>query len=239
MHRRTRTSTRTRTSKRTRTSTRTTLLLSAGLLAAVPVLTACGSQSHPGAAALVGGERIEVSSLQGQVRDVREAQAKTPQAAQVISSTGQMSRAKLNSMVFTKVVERAAADAGVEVTRKEIQQARAAAVLQAQGEDKLAAMLVQRGIAPGQVDQAVREEILLNKIAAASQADLSGPEGQQKVTLVLAKASKDLKISVNPRYGNWDNEKIGLGERRTPWITQKTKDAEAQAADQAGAQQTP
>ncbi|MGW7412526.1 SurA N-terminal domain-containing protein [Streptomyces sp. NPDC054863] len=227
-----------RTHVRARSRTRTTLLLSAGLLAAVPVLTACGSQAHPGAAALVGGERIETSSVQNQVKDVRAAQAKAPQATQLISSTGQMSRAKLHSMLFGKVVERAAADAGVEVSRKEIQQARAAAVQQAQGEKKLGEMLVQRGIAPDQIEQAVREEILLNKIAAANRASLSTPDGQAKVTKVLAEASKALKITVNPRYGSWDNEKIGLTDRRAPWITQKTKNAEAQAAEQAGVPQT-
>ncbi|MEU8889490.1 SurA N-terminal domain-containing protein [Streptomyces sp. NPDC048442] len=221
-----------------RRNRRTALLLSAGLLAAVPVLTACGNQAHPGAAALVGGERIDVSSVQNQVKDVRAAQAKAPQAAQLISSTGQMNRAKLHSMLFGRVVERAAADAGVEVSRKEIQQARAAAVQQAQGEEKLAQMLVQRGIAPDQIEQAVREEILLNKVAAANQANLATPGGQAKVTQVLAKASKALKITVNPRYGTWDNEKIGLADRRAPWITQKTKDAEAQAAEQAGVPQT-
>ncbi|MFI0981395.1 SurA N-terminal domain-containing protein [Streptomyces sp. NPDC021093] len=228
MHRRTHTSAR----------TRTTLLLSAGLLAAVPVLTACGSQSHPGAAALVGGERIETSSVQNQVKDVRAAQAKAPQGAQLISSTGQMNRAKLHSMLFGKVVERAASDAGIEVSRKEIQQARAAAVQQYQGEEKLAEMLVRRGVAPDQIEQAVREELLLNKIAAANRANLTTPDGQAKVTQVLAKASKDLHISVNPRYGTWDNEKIGLTDRRTPWITQKTKNAEAQAAEQAGVPET-
>jgi hypothetical protein len=222
-----------------RTRTRTTLLLSAGLLAAAPLLTACGSDSHPGAAALVNGERIEVSSLQSQVEDVRDAQAKGPQATQAISGTGQMGRAKLHSMIFGRVVERAAQDAGITVSRKEIQEARAAAVAQAQGEEQLKGMLLQRGVAPDQIEQAVRQEILLNKIAAASGADLADPAGQQKVTGVLAEASKALKINVNPRYGSWDDARIGLTEHRTPWITQKTKDSEAQAAEDAGAEPAP
>ncbi|MBB6435401.1 SurA N-terminal domain-containing protein [Streptomyces candidus] len=222
-----------------RTRTRTSLLLSAGLLAAAPLLTACGGEAHPGAAALVDGDRIEVSSLQGQVRDVRNAQAKSPQGDQAISGTGQMGRAKLHSMIFGRVVERAAADAGVTASRKEIQQARDAAVGQAQGADKLEAMLLQRGIAPDQIEQAVRQEILLNKIAVANGANLADPAGQQKVTQILAEASKSLKIDVNPRYGDWDDAKIGLVEHRAPWINQKTKDSEAQAAQDAGAQPAP
>lgn len=219
-----------------RTRTRTKLLLSAGLLVAVPLLTACGSDAHPGAAALVGGERIEVSSLQNQVKDVRAAQAKTPQAAQLISNTGQLGRAKLHGMIFARVVERAAADAGLTASRKEIQDARAAAVGYEGGEDKVAAKLLGQGFAPDQIDQALRQEILLSKLAAANRADLASPEGQQKVTAVLVKASKALHIDVNPRFGAWNDEQIGLAAKRTPWITQRTKSAEAEAADARQAQ---
>jgi hypothetical protein len=219
-----------------RTRTRSTLLLSAGLLVAAPLLTACGSDAHPGAAALVGGERIEVSSLQNQVKDVRAAQAKTPQAAQLISNTGQLGRAKLHGMIFARVVERAASDAGLTVSRKEIQDARAAAVRYEEGEDKVEAKLLGQGFAPDQIDQALRQEILLSKLAAANQSDLASPEGQRKVTAVLVKASKALHINVNPRFGAWNDEQIGLAAKRTPWITQKTKSAEAAAAD---AQQAP
>ncbi|MFF0741028.1 SurA N-terminal domain-containing protein [Streptomyces sp. NPDC004111] len=215
-----------------RTRTRTTLLLSAGLLAAAPLLTACGSDAHPGAAALVGGERIEVSTLQGQVRDVRAAQAKTPQGAQLVSNTGQLGRAKLHGIIFAKVVERAAQDAGLTVTRKEIQDARAAAAGYEGGEDKVAAKLLGQGYAPDQIDQALRQEILLGKLAAANQADLASPQGQQKVTEVLAKASKALKIDVNPRFGAWNDDQIGLAAYRTPWITQKTKSTDAEAGGQ-------
>ncbi|MGK5549937.1 SurA N-terminal domain-containing protein, partial [Streptomyces sp. URMC 127] len=43
----------------------------AALLAAAPLLTACGQTAHPGAAAVVGDDRITVSQLQRQVADVR------------------------------------------------------------------------------------------------------------------------------------------------------------------------
>ncbi|MFJ2742632.1 SurA N-terminal domain-containing protein [Streptomyces sp. NPDC087440] len=222
-----------------RTRTRSTLLAAAGLLAAGPLLTACGSQSHPGAAAIVGGERIEVSALQGQSNAVRAAQAKTPQGKEVISGTGQLTRAELQITLFRRVVERAADDAGVTVSRKEIQQARAAAVQQKGGEERLRSDLLGQGYAPEQIDTAVRRDIQLTKLAALNQADLSTNEGMQKMTAVLAKASKALKINVNPRFGAWNDEQIMLVAKKTPWIVQKTKDKEAQAAADAGAQQVP
>ncbi|MFI1101124.1 SurA N-terminal domain-containing protein [Streptomyces sp. TLI_146] len=203
---------------------RTALALCVALLGAGPLLTACGSEAHPGAAAVVGGDRIPVSALQSQVKDVRTAQQASPQAAQLIKNTGQLSRAKLHGLIFDRVLDRAAADAGVSVTRKQLQDARAAMAQQAGGEKAFADMLLQqRGVAPGQIDDAVREQVQLTALAAATGADLSTPQGQASVTRTLTEASKKLKIDVNPRYGTWDDKAIQLADTKTPWIAQVTK----------------
>ncbi|MFD5429428.1 SurA N-terminal domain-containing protein [Streptomyces sp. NPDC127084] len=207
---------------------RTALALSAALVAAGPLLAACGNEAHPGAAAVVGGERIEVSELQSQVEEARAAQAKAPDATQQINNTGQLSRAKLDGMIFGRVLEKAAADAGITVSRKEVQDARAGAVRQAGGAKQYADMLLQqRGLAPDQIDEAVRKDVLVTKLAAAMGADLGTPQGQQKVGAALTKASQGLDIDVNPRYGSWDDTKFQLGEYKAPWITQVTKEPDA------------
>ncbi|HEY9371555.1 MAG TPA: SurA N-terminal domain-containing protein [Streptomyces sp.] len=206
---------------------RTALSVSAALLAAAPLLTACGSDAHPGAAAVVGGQRIEVSSLQAQVRDVRTAQQASPQAAQLLQATGDLSREKLNGMIFDRIVDRVAKDHGVTATRAEIQRTRAQAAAQSGGEEQLATMLLQQqGIAPDQIDAAVRRQILMNKVAEKIGAT-NTPEGQKKLTEVFTAASKQLAIDVNPRYGAWDNDKIQLGTYSAPWIKQLTQDAPA------------
>ncbi|MEU2109117.1 SurA N-terminal domain-containing protein [Streptomyces sp. NPDC019507] len=207
---------------------RTALALSAALVAAAPLLAACGNEAHPGAAAVVGGDRIEVSALQAEVKDVRAAQEASPEAVQLIKNTGQLNRAKLHGMIFDRILEHAAEKHGVTVSRKEVQDARAAAARQSGGEEQLAAMLLQqRGVAPDQIDQAVREEVLLTGLARALGADLGTPQGQQKVGAALTAASRELDIDVNPRYGQWDDAKIQLGDYKAPWITQVTKQPEA------------
>ncbi|MET9509965.1 SurA N-terminal domain-containing protein [Streptomyces flavidovirens] len=211
---------------------RTALSVSAALLVAAPFLSACGNEAHPGAAAVVGGGRIEVAALQTQVKDVRQAQQASPQSAQLIGSTGQLGRAKLYDLIVDKIVQRAADDAGATVSRKEVQRARGEAVEQAGGEEQLAAMyLQQRGVAPDQIDEALRRDVLVGKLAAKIGAT-NTPEGQQKVNEAFVAASKALDIDVNPRYGTWDDEKMQLGDYKTPWITQVTKEA---AAPEAGA----
>lgn len=209
---------------------RTALTVSAALLAGAPLLTACGSEAHPGAAAVVGGDRIEVSTLQGQVAAVREAQRDSKDAAQLIDKSGQLSRAKLHGLIFDRVLDRAAQDAGVSVSRNEIQQMRRAAAAQSGGEERLrTAMLQQSWVAPDQIDAVLREQVQLTKLARALGADLQQPAYQQAVGEALGKASKALRVDVNPRYGSWDNKQTQLADYKAPWINRVTASTGAEA----------
>ncbi|MCX4726135.1 SurA N-terminal domain-containing protein [Streptomyces sp. NPDC090052] len=211
---------------------RTALSVSAALVAAAPLLAACGSQPHPGAAAVVGKDRITVAALQTQVNDVRAAQNKSPQAAELIRSSNNLSGMKLGNMIFDRVLAKAAADAGAKVTRKDIQDARAQLVKQAGSEQRLQQVyLQQNGIAPGQIDQALQEQVTASKLAEKLGASLSTPQGQSAVLQAMMKTSKAMGVDVNPRYGVWDVKKSQLGPYKTPWITQVTKE---QAAPSAG-----
>ncbi|WP_306326168.1 SurA N-terminal domain-containing protein [Streptomyces venezuelae] len=206
---------------------RTALTVSAALLAGAPLLTACGSDAHPGAAAVVGGERIDVSSLQAEVADVRAAQERSPQAAQLVQATGDLPRRKLNGMIFDRVVDKVAADNGVTATRAELQQTRTAFVRESGGEDRLATVLLQeQGVAPGQIEDVVRRNVLMNKIAAKLGVTDS-PEGQKKLTDVFSAASKALAIDVNPRYGAWDDAQVRLADTTEPWLRQLSQDPAA------------
>ncbi|MEU5219115.1 SurA N-terminal domain-containing protein [Streptomyces sp. NPDC020807] len=211
---------------------RIALSVSAALLAAAPLLTACGSDAHPGAAAVVGGERIEVSTLQAQVRDAREAQQASPQAAQLLQTSGDLSRRKLNGLIVDRVVAAVAEQNGISATRAELQQTREAFVRQSGGEDRLAAVLLQeQGIAPDQIDAVVRRSVLMNKIAEKL-GITDTAEGQKKLTDVFTAASKSLDIDVNPRFGAWDDSQVQLATATSPWLRQISQD---QGAAPAGA----
>ncbi|WP_328538345.1 SurA N-terminal domain-containing protein [Streptomyces sp. NBC_00344] len=203
---------------------RTALSVSAALVAAAPLLAACGSQAHPGAAAVVGKDRITVASVQAQVKAVRDAQNKSPQAAEMIKSSNNLSGMKLGSMIFDRVLAKAAADAGATVSRKDVQDARAQLVKQAGSEARLRQVyLQQNGIAPGQIDQALQEQVTASKLAQSLGADLGTSQGQASVLQAMSKASKSLGVDVNPRYGVWDSRKSQLGPYKAPWIAQVTK----------------
>ncbi|MEJ8648562.1 SurA N-terminal domain-containing protein [Streptomyces sp. MS1.AVA.3] len=202
---------------------RTALSVSAtaALLAAAPLLAACGSDAHPGAAAIVDGKRITVSQLQAKVKDVRAAQAESPQGGQMIMNTGRLSLATLNGMIFDEVLARGAKEAGVTVTRRDVQRWRAEAEKQAGGAERLKAMWLQQGVAPDEIDSTVRNQLLLDGVARHLGADRGKPQGQQKLAQALAKTSRSMGIDVNPRFGKWDDHQVILGETKDAWITRE------------------
>ncbi|MFF8192087.1 SurA N-terminal domain-containing protein [Streptomyces bobili] len=202
---------------------RTALLLSAAIVAAGPLLTACGNEAHPGAAAVVGGQRITVSQLEGRVNEVRAAQraavADDAQYAQAIARTGTLARDTLHGMVLDQVLHRAAEDAGITVSRKEVQAMRAGLEQQAGGAKGLeTTWLQQYGIPPQRLDENLRLQLEAQKLAARLGTDTSRPEFWN----ALSKASTELDVDLNPRYGDWDVQKVSRVDAKTPWVRDVT-----------------
>lgn len=203
-----------------RRRTATLSLTAAAVLLAAPLLTACGAQ-HPGAAAVIGGRSISVADLQTQVKQVRAAQDKTAQAAQLIDATSDLDRSTLNTMVFDEVLDRAATNAGVSVGRGDVQKLEASAAQQAGGATALdSALLQQYAVAPAQKDAFFRAQAQAQLIARSLGADLSTQQGQATVTSALTTASHQLHVDVNPRFGTWNAKTLTLGTAPEPWLHQ-------------------
>ena len=210
---------------------RTALVLSAALACAAPLLTACSNDAHPGAAAVVGGQRITVAQLENRVTEVRDAQRAAvtdeTQYAQAIAKTGTLARDVLHGMVLDRVLHRAAEDAHVSVTRKEVQQLRAGLEEQAGGSKGLeTAWLQQYGIAPERLDESLRLQLEAQKLAAKLGTDTSDPAFWGALT----KASKELDVDLNPRYGTWDAQKSARADAKTPWVREVTGAGSEQTA---------
>ncbi|MEU1037409.1 SurA N-terminal domain-containing protein [Streptomyces sp. NPDC005907] len=209
---------------------RSALVLSTALIAAAPLLTACGSDAHPGAAAVVDGRRITVGQLENRVNEVRVAQRAATkddaQYEQAIAKTGSLTRDTLHSLVLDQVLARAAKDAGVSVSRKDTQRMRAGLEQQAGGAKALeTAWLQQYGVAPQRLDDSLRTEIEAQKLAAALGADMNTEAGKATFWKALSDASKKLHVDLNPRYGTWDVEKSSRADAKTPWLREVTAEA--------------
>ena len=198
---------------------RTAFLLLTAAIAAAPLLTACGNDAHPGAAAVVGGERITVSQLENRVDEVRAAQREAvpdeAQYQQAIARTGGLTRDTLHSMVLDRVLERAARDAGVTVSDREVQRTRAEFEEQAGGAEALeAAWLQQYGVPPQRLDDNLRLQLEAQKLRTDT--------SRAAFWKALSDASKELDVDLNPRYGEWDAEKSSRVDAKTPWVKDVT-----------------
>ncbi|WP_411106880.1 SurA N-terminal domain-containing protein [Streptomyces sp. cmx-4-9] len=195
---------------------RTALSVSAALLVAAPLLSACSGQARPGTAAVVGGERITTSALQAQVNDVRAAQNRSGQAAaELIAQTPNLERQKLDSILQSRVIDKMARTAGVTATEKEVEEERRSYVTENKGDEQFEALLLQKGaISPGQAERFLTNQVLLAKLTAKY--------GNGKLEEPARAAAKALDIEVNPRYGAWDVQQVKLGAGDTPWILQRT-----------------
>lgn len=191
----------------------------AALLVAAPLLTACGDDAHPGAAATLGGERISMGLLQSKVNAVRDAQREAPRSEEMIKGSGQLTRATLDNLIRYRIVTKAAEDAEVSVTRREVGEARAQLEKQAGGAKKLKeALLQQQAIAPGEIDDRLRMQLAVDKIAKAEGVDPSSQERNKALEAKFAETSKAMDIHVNPRYGKWDSKQSVLGNLDEPWL---------------------
>ncbi|KPI01833.1 hypothetical protein OK074_5499 [Actinobacteria bacterium OK074] len=210
-----------------RSRRRRTALAVAAALAAAPLLSACGSGAHPGAAAVVGGQRITVAQLEHRVNEVRTAQRAAAgtqaQYAQVVAQTSTLTRDTLHTLVLDRVLDRAAKNARVGVTRKNIQDLRASLEQQAGGAKALqSAWLQQYGVAPAHLDDSLRTEVEAQKLAAALGADMNTTAGKATFWKALSEASKQLQVDLNPRYGAWDPENSSRVDAKTPWVKEVT-----------------
>ncbi|MBA0049407.1 hypothetical protein E0L36_00290 [Streptomyces sp. AJS327] len=205
-------------------SPRTRALIAApALLVAVPLLSACGDESHPGAAAVIEGDRISTAQLQSSVNAVRDAQRDAPRGEDMIKHTGQLSRATLHRMIHDEVIARAGKDAGVSVSRRDVQAARAQFASNMGGARQFeAALLREELIAPGKVDHWVRSQVTVSKLARKDGIDSGTPQGSQALARKLSKVSESMRIDVNPRYGKWDASRAVLSDRKDDWLKDRS-----------------
>ncbi|WP_059007169.1 SurA N-terminal domain-containing protein [Streptomyces specialis] len=197
------------------------------LAAAAPLLTGCSTDAHPGAAAVVGGERISLATVQSQVETVRDAQRDRPEADQLIAATSGLTRERVEFLVYLEVLERTAADAGVKVSRRDVQEARDQAEESLGGADALAraALTPASGATPlagdEQIDQMLRSQLLFQGLAAELGVTPDA-SGVQRIADELARTADEIGVEINPRFGEWDARQVMLTDAAEPWLREAT-----------------
>lgn len=185
-------------------STRKWTLVGAVAIAAV-VMSGC-STAAPGAAAVVGSDRISERELTEKVEQVLRAQGRP-----VDSASEALVVTTLDRLITTSLVEQFAEQEGVSVTQGELDATVAGFVEATGGQQAFDDVLLQQDVAPESAPELIRVNLLAQKLGAALD-PTGGPEAQSAAVLIaVSDFSEDVGTSVSPRYGVWDPINLSVG----------------------------
>lgn len=176
------------------------------LLGAISLLalTGCGRMDS---AATIGDVTVTQAQAQAVVDQILEERTKVDTTGMQLSTGEELNRGELRFTIITVLFEKIAKELKIEVTPTEIEQRKSELIAQVGGEKELLQGLVGANIASSNFEKYVKAILTSQKIGQAlkdsgvAEDEVSGRIGQ----LVTAKA-KQLKVTVNPRYGVWDLE---------------------------------
>ena len=183
--------------------------LGAAGLGAGAVLAAC-SPVQLGAAAIVGNQRITVSSLDTQVSNLQAVSKPSSSTSQL--TTANMPAAVLSWLIRFEVWDQVAAANGISVTEAQSQAARSSlsSVAQQNGYSSTSQLLIENGVPPQLFPQVYRWD------AQETAYELKANGGKQPsttteqnavgaaVTKAQCTAAKSLTIKVSPQFGRLD-----------------------------------
>ena len=178
------------------------------ILALIAVLslatvTACGQLNT---AATLGDITISQASFESTVTELVKEREALDTSQMQLEEGATLNRSQLRFFIITTIFDEIAKELKLSVTNTELTTTRSNMIAQSGGEAAFTKNLVAAQIAPSNFDRYVRAIIISDKINAAlkasgvADADISARLSE----LVTAKAA-ELKISINPRYGKWDN----------------------------------
>jgi hypothetical protein len=175
----------------------------AGLVGlAVPALTAC-EPDQPGAAAIVGDQRISEADLQENVQAIVGIKK---DAGQQPGDTAALVRQVLYRQIESMLVARAAAEEGIEVTDGEVSNYMSQTRSGFADEAKFQSALAENNIAPADFERFAEFNLQVQKLASRL-GGLNDPATAQKYNQLLLRVGNEEGVQISPRYGSWDATK--------------------------------
>jgi hypothetical protein len=195
---------------------RTSITASAGILAALTALTACGPVQM-GSAAIAGDQGISASTLTNQVGNLKDAYNAHKGTIQLQYPLSQAPQQVLSWLLRFRIRDQMAARNGITVTRAESETASRALEEQArQNRVTLANLAVANGLPPDLLPQLGRYEAIQVALVRrldggtlpSSQSALSALN--QEFGAIQCHAAKSLAIRVNPQFGRLDYNQLAV-----------------------------
>jgi hypothetical protein len=170
--------------------------------AAAAALAIAGCTSDPGAAAIIGNDRISDTQL----HDAVDAALSNPTFAGLVGSQRtELTRQELSNLIVLRLFLAAAAKDGVTVTPEQVHHQIAAYVQQVGSLTALDSELAQNGTPPSDLYLSVEQSLLLQGIVTKQTGSQSPTQDQINAAglKILETETQQLGVHVSPRYGSW------------------------------------
>lgn len=166
-------------------------------------LTACGQGNY---AATLGEITISQKDLQSKVDEVLKAREGVDTTQMQLQTGGELNRGILGFEIITTIFEEIAKELKLEITTAEITKASASLIQDNGGTESFANNLVAASMAESTFPDYVRAILVSDKLSTALQASgIAEADVSAKISELVTAKAKELKITVNPRYGKWDD----------------------------------
>ena len=173
-------------------------------IASALLLTGC-SQSNE--AATVGDFKITQTELQSSIDSVVSERTEVDTSQMQLETGEGLNRGQLRFKILMHTFDEIAKELKIEVTSSEITAKKSELIQSVGGEAELPKNLVNAAIAKQDFDAYVRAIVISEQISAALAASgVPEAEVSLRVGELLSAKTKSLGVTVNPRYGVWDNE---------------------------------
>jgi hypothetical protein len=167
-------------------------------------LTGCGRMDN---AATIGDVTISQAEAQAVVDEVLAERAKIDTSDMQLSTGAELNRGELRFTIITKLFDEIAKELKLEISPTQIAQRKAELIAQVGGASELPRNLVAANIAPSNFEKYVKAIMTSDLIAdALRQSGVPDEELSARIGQLVTAKAKELKVSVNPRYGVWDIE---------------------------------
>ena len=182
--------------------------------------------SQVGAAATLGSTKITQATVQGSIDSIIAARVGVDTSQMQLETGESLNRGQLRFHLLTALLVATGKELKISVSKAEIDTRRASIIEQVGGAEALPSALVGAGIAPGDFDAYLEAIIVSDKIGQALIGSGISQEqvGAEIQKLIVAK-SKELGVTVNPRYGKWDPTvaDVVAADSASPAVTPATK----------------
>lgn len=166
-------------------------------------LTGCAKADT---AASIGDITITQAQAQSKINELLAERAKIDTAGAQFETGNALKRSQLRFTIITTVFDEIAKELKITVSTTELENSRQGIYSQIGGETELSKSLVAAQIAPSNFDRYLRATIISNKLSGALEMGGVGEaEVQARISELLQKKAEQLNVTVNPRYGVWDD----------------------------------